>query len=58
MTTYYLDLEEANRLGLPTVRKLYSAKEAYGLSDLSPASWKSWVDKMLHEPEKFDLYYR
>jgi hypothetical protein len=57
-STYYVDLEEANRLGQPTVRKLYSAKAAYGLPDLTPSSWKKWIDETLHEPPKFNLYYR
>lgn len=51
---YYVNLEEANFRGFPTWyfetcltfrKRLYSAKNEYGLEDLSPNSWADLVNR-------------
>lgn len=33
----------------PDIVKLYSAKEEYGLTDLSPASWYDLLNRWVHD---------
>jgi hypothetical protein len=43
--TYSTDLETANRKGEVAWAFEYDTAEAFGLPDLSPASWEAWVQK-------------
>nr|XP_045606913.1 sphingomyelin phosphodiesterase-like isoform X2 [Procambarus clarkii] len=43
---WVLDLDEANENDDPDFYLLYTAKEAYGMTDLFPASWDNLVDQM------------
>lgn len=54
------DLGEANRVRARhlTWYKLYSAKEAYGLTSLNPLQWDDLVMSMYDNKKLFDLYYR
>ena len=45
-TTYYFDLSAAAKTGKLASKREYSAKEGYGLNDLSPKSWNDLVRKM------------
>ncbi|XP_027218048.2 sphingomyelin phosphodiesterase [Penaeus vannamei] len=56
---WIIDLDEANKNDFPNVTLLYSAKEAYGLSDLSPTSWSNLVFEM-NQPNStlFEDFYR
>jgi len=58
--TWVTDLGEANRLRSPelTWYKLYTAKEAYNLKDLSPSSWEDLVMSMYKNKRLFNMYYR
>jgi sphingomyelin phosphodiesterase len=51
---YYLDvsvLPPGGDVTPPTIVKLYSAKEEYGLPDLSPQSWLDLLDRFRTDPE-------
>ncbi|KAK8751361.1 hypothetical protein OTU49_014408, partial [Cherax quadricarinatus] len=56
---WVLDLDEANENDNPRFYQLYSAKEAYGMTDLLPASWNNLVDQM-KEPNStvFDEFFK
>lgn len=58
---YILDLDEANANATadPRFFLLYTAKEEYGLADLTPASWSALVDKMNEtDSEVFNTYFK
>ncbi|XP_037777505.1 sphingomyelin phosphodiesterase-like [Penaeus monodon] len=54
-----MDLDEANESDDPRVFLLYKAKEAYGMSDLSPSSWSDLV-YVMDQPNStvFETFYR
>ncbi|CAG7786610.1 unnamed protein product [Allacma fusca] len=58
--TWVTDLGEANRIRAPklTWYKLYSARDAYGMSSLSPTNWDDFVMSMYKNRRLFNLYYR
>ncbi|XP_035706324.1 sphingomyelin phosphodiesterase isoform X3 [Folsomia candida] len=58
--TWVTDLGEANRVRARqlTWYKLYSAREAYGLSSLNPLQWDELVMSMYENKPLFNLYYR
>ena len=58
--TYIMDIEEANKYPYrePDWPLLYSAKEAYSMEDLSPASWQVVVQRLQTESSLFDKFYR
>lgn len=47
--TIVMNLTQANELGTPKWVREYSAKDAFDLSDLSPAQWSERVDDMLRD---------
>lgn len=48
---YYFDLEEANanENDGPVWKKLYSAREAYNMTSLSPEDWKSFYEQLAYD---------
>lgn len=57
--TWIMDLNEANENeNEPTWRKLYSAKQAYGLDSLRPEKWNELIQRMVDDPTLFELFYR
>ncbi|XP_065912440.1 sphingomyelin phosphodiesterase A-like isoform X2 [Dysidea avara] len=56
---YYLDLTEANKSPhvIPTWKKSYSAREEYGLDDLTPNSWAGLV-KRFYKDKTMVLKYQ
>ncbi|XP_042894288.1 sphingomyelin phosphodiesterase-like isoform X2 [Penaeus japonicus] len=56
---WILDLDEANQSDEPRPFLLYRAKEAYGMSDLTPSSWSDLVYEM-DQPNStvFEDFYR
>ncbi|GMR31695.1 hypothetical protein PMAYCL1PPCAC_01890, partial [Pristionchus mayeri] len=59
--TYTTDLDEANAKDQePKWFLEYSARDAYGMPDLSPASWSTLIDKLITDDDlfrKFHQYY-
>merc|ERR1712126_775363 len=58
--TWYMDLEKANSAEsnyTPEWKKLYSARDAYGLENLQPQQWYEFTKKMANDDEAFNLYY-
>lgn len=51
------DLVEANKNGKIDFRLFYTAKDAYGLDDLSAASWSKLVDRMKSDDSLFQKYW-
>lgn len=56
--TWSMNLEEANDVGTPIWRKLYTAKDAYSLPSLRPADWSDFITRMKNNDELFELFYR
>ncbi|GMS96571.1 hypothetical protein PENTCL1PPCAC_18746 [Pristionchus entomophagus] len=57
--TYATDLDEANAKDEePKWYLEYSAKESYGLADLSPASWADLINRMAVDDELFNKFHR
>uniref|UniRef100_A0A915Q717 Saposin B-type domain-containing protein n=1 Tax=Setaria digitata TaxID=48799 RepID=A0A915Q717_9BILA len=58
--TYFLNLTEAelNTTTKPVWKLLYSAKEDYGLDDLSPTSWDRLINKIIYEKATYDKFIR
>jgi len=54
--TFYGNVTEANIKGSITFRMEYSAKEAYGLKDMSPQSWEKVAMDMLKNTTVFNTY--
>lgn len=58
---YYMDLPSANAQG-PTVdpvwAELYSAKQEYGLTDLTPRSMNELFQRLVADDSLFQLYYK
>ena len=55
--TYSMDLAAANRKGVAEWKFEYDAQRAFGLADLSPASWQRWVQTSLAVDEAAFLKY-
>ncbi|KAK7076989.1 Sphingomyelin phosphodiesterase [Halocaridina rubra] len=55
---WILDLDEVNQSDNPRFFQLYTAKDTYNMTDLTPASWNSLVTQM-KEPNStlFDMFY-
>ncbi|XP_042207356.1 sphingomyelin phosphodiesterase-like isoform X3 [Homarus americanus] len=56
--TWVMNLDEANRDGVPRWYQLYSAQRAYNMRNLLPQEWNSLVYKMALEDELFEKYLR
>ncbi|KAG5893193.1 hypothetical protein JTB14_016469 [Gonioctena quinquepunctata] len=57
--TWVIDLDKANESEEePIWYKLYSAKDAYAMSSLKPKEWNRLIEKMVNDPDIFDLFYR
>ncbi|XP_053639438.1 sphingomyelin phosphodiesterase isoform X2 [Cherax quadricarinatus] len=56
--TWVMNLDEANRDGVPRWYQLYSAKRAYNMRNLLPEEWNSLVYKMALEDDLFEKYLR
>ncbi|ORX92527.1 sphingomyelin phosphodiesterase [Basidiobolus meristosporus CBS 931.73] len=56
--TYALDLVKVNEQKTPDWQLVYSAKEAYGLKDLSPSSWSGLVDRFEVNSQLFDQFFQ
>uniref|UniRef100_A0A2P2I9G1 Sphingomyelin phosphodiesterase-like n=2 Tax=Hirondellea gigas TaxID=1518452 RepID=A0A2P2I9G1_9CRUS len=55
---WYFDLDQANFEGSPTFQLLYTAKEEYGMSDLSVQSHLDLIYRMAANSTLFDLFYK
>jgi len=57
--TWFLDLKQANAdvTELPVWKKLYSAKEAYGLDTLNAQSWSDYVHLIDVDNNEFSKFY-
>lgn len=53
-----MDLEEANESGVPKWYRLYSAKKDLNMVSLRAADWAEVVDRLIDNPEFFDLFYK
>lgn len=54
-----MDLQNANAAKEdPVYYKLYSARKAFGMSNLRPKEWNSLIEMMVNKPKIFDLFYR
>ena len=56
--TWVMDLDKANRYNRPHWYRLYSARQAFGLSSLSPNEWDRLVHRMALDERLFQKYYR
>ncbi|VDM99911.1 unnamed protein product, partial [Thelazia callipaeda] len=58
--TYFLNLTSisTNPSTTPIWELLYSAKEEYGMNDLSPESWDSLIDRIIYEPLFYNKFIR
>jgi sphingomyelin phosphodiesterase len=57
-TQYVTNVTEANESGHPTWQVEYSARAAYGLSDMSGRSWLEFGKALFKDDELFGTYYR
>jgi hypothetical protein len=55
---WVFNLEEANESGQTEWYKLYNMKEAYGMTDLSPASYDHLATQMISNDTLWDMYLR
>ncbi|KAG1714646.1 Sphingomyelin phosphodiesterase [Nymphon striatum] len=56
--SYFLNITDANLTDKPQWLHEYNAKEAYGLSSLSPEDWDKVVEGFKTNKTSFDKYYR
>ena len=56
--TWVMNLKEANLYGYPIWYKLYSARDAYQMPNLSPGDWDTLVSKLAENDQLFDQYYK
>ncbi|XP_071516089.1 sphingomyelin phosphodiesterase-like isoform X6 [Panulirus ornatus] len=56
--TWVMNLDEANREGIPRWYQLYSAKRAYGMRNLLPKEWDQLILKMTLDDNLFKKYLR
>lgn len=57
MHTYYIDVEEANKVGTPNWTELHDYLEAYEMEDLSPSSFKDLALRIFADRE-LAAYFR
>ncbi|ULU05043.1 hypothetical protein L3Y34_017643 [Caenorhabditis briggsae] len=57
-TSYSADLEKATEDKAPVWEKLYSAREAYAMDDLSPVSWNTVIQKLFKNEKKREQFYK
>uniref|UniRef100_A0A8R1E370 Sphingomyelin phosphodiesterase n=1 Tax=Caenorhabditis japonica TaxID=281687 RepID=A0A8R1E370_CAEJA len=57
-TTYSANLDKATDEKEPVWKKLYSAREAYGMSDLSPLSWNKVIQKLFKSDKRRQQFYK
>ncbi|GAB6020689.1 hypothetical protein CHUAL_003358 [Chamberlinius hualienensis] len=55
---HWLDINQANADGFPTWKLLYTAKEEYVMSDLTPASFDNLIDRMETDDALFQTFYQ
>lgn len=55
--TYWVDLNATNTQDEMVFELEYHMPSDYNMSDLSPASWESFAEKMKEDKELFDLFY-
>lgn len=56
--TYILNLTQANAAGgTPSWKRLYRARETYGLPDAMPASWHNLVYRMRDDEQLFQTFW-
>jgi len=53
---YHLDLNKTNESGIAKWELYYSAKSAYGLKDMSPASWENLINVFRNDDALFQLW--
>ncbi|RZC38634.1 sphingomyelin phosphodiesterase-like [Asbolus verrucosus] len=57
--TWTIDLEEANKSEEdPKWYRLYSAKNAFQLEALRPKNWANLIEKLVEDPDLFELFYK
>ncbi|XP_065202561.1 sphingomyelin phosphodiesterase isoform X2 [Planococcus citri] len=56
--TWVMNLKEANLYGYPIWYKLYSARDAYQMPNLTPTDWDTLVTKLAENDQLFDQYYK
>ncbi|VDO55733.1 unnamed protein product [Onchocerca flexuosa] len=58
--TYFLNLTRTNEMNAtsPTWELLYSAKEEYGLKDLSPKSWDHLINEITYQKTTYDKFIK
>lgn len=56
--TYVMNLTEAQETGSARWYWLYSAREEYGMTSLTPADWQDLAQRMAEDRHLFDIYYR
>ena len=54
--TYVLNLDEANKKNYVNITMEYSAKTDLNLTDLSPASWKKYVEILSRNEAEYDIF--
>ncbi|CAO4364805.1 unnamed protein product [Caenorhabditis nigoni] len=57
-TSYSADLEKATEDKAPVWEKLYSAREAYSMDDLTPVSWNKVIQKLFKSEKKREQFYK
>lgn len=53
-----MDLEKSNRDEVAHWKKLYSAKQSYGLSSLLPNDWNAFYERLKTDDTLMDTYDR
>jgi sphingomyelin phosphodiesterase len=57
--TWTINLDEANESSEdPKWYRLYSAKNAFAMESLRPAAWAKVIDRLVQNPDFFDLFYK
>jgi hypothetical protein len=57
--TWTINLDEANESSEdPKWYRLYSAKNAFAMDSLRPAAWAKVIDRLVQNPDFFDLFYK
>eukprot|EP01112_Ceratiomyxa_fruticulosa_P015477 TRINITY_DN4550_c0_g2_i1.p1 TRINITY_DN4550_c0_g2~~TRINITY_DN4550_c0_g2_i1.p1 ORF type:complete len:566 (-),score=72.48 TRINITY_DN4550_c0_g2_i1:89-1786(-) len=58
ITKYYVDIDEANQMGIPKWHISYNASDTYQLDSLFPSEWDKLIDRMNEDDTLFDTYFR
>jgi hypothetical protein len=56
--TWIFDLDKANNEGVTSWYKLYNMREAYNMTDLSPASYHEVAQRIATDKDTWDQYLR